>query len=90
MATVDVISGGRADIGFVRGVPQETIAVNSTAIDMRERFWESLDLIMKAFTTHDGPFSWEGEYFHHRKVNLWPRPYQPPHPPIWSPTTGTA
>ena len=90
MATVDVISGGRADIGFVRGVPQETIAVNSSAVDMRDRFWESLDLIMKAFTTHDGPFSWEGEYFHHREVNLWPRPYQQPHPPIWSPTTGTA
>jgi alkanesulfonate monooxygenase SsuD/methylene tetrahydromethanopterin reductase-like flavin-dependent oxidoreductase (luciferase family) len=39
-----------------------------------------------AFTTHDGPFNWEGEYFHHRAVNLWPRPYQQPHPPIWSPT----
>ena len=90
MAMIDVISGGRADIGFVRGVPQEVIAVNSSAVDMRDRFWESVDLIMKAFTTHDGPFSWEGDYFHHRNVNLWPRPYQTPHPPIWSPTTGAA
>jgi alkanesulfonate monooxygenase SsuD/methylene tetrahydromethanopterin reductase-like flavin-dependent oxidoreductase (luciferase family) len=90
MAMIDVISGGRTDIGFVRGVPQEVIAVNSTAIDMRDRFWESVDLIMKAFTTHDGPFNWEGEYFHHRNVNLWPRPFQTPHPPIWSPTTGAA
>lgn len=90
MAQIDVISGGRADVGFVRGVPQEVIAVNSTAVDMRDRFWEAVDLIMKAFTTHDGPFSWEGEYYHHRNVNLWPRPYQTPHPPIWSPTTGAA
>jgi alkanesulfonate monooxygenase SsuD/methylene tetrahydromethanopterin reductase-like flavin-dependent oxidoreductase (luciferase family) len=90
MATVDIISRGRADVGFVRGVPQESIAVNSSAVDMRERFWEAVDLIMKAFTTHDGPFSWEGKYFHHREVNLWPRPYQQPHPPIWSPTTGAA
>jgi alkanesulfonate monooxygenase SsuD/methylene tetrahydromethanopterin reductase-like flavin-dependent oxidoreductase (luciferase family) len=90
MATVDVISGGRTDIGFVRGVPQETIAVNSTAVDARDRFWEAVDLIMKAFTTHDGPFNWEGEYFHHREVNLWPRPYQLPHPPIWSPTTSSS
>jgi alkanesulfonate monooxygenase SsuD/methylene tetrahydromethanopterin reductase-like flavin-dependent oxidoreductase (luciferase family) len=90
MATVDVISGGRADVGFVRGVPQESIAVNSSAVDMRERFWEAVDLIMKAFTTHDGPFNWEGRYYHHRAVNLWPRPYQQPHPPIWSPTTGAA
>jgi alkanesulfonate monooxygenase SsuD/methylene tetrahydromethanopterin reductase-like flavin-dependent oxidoreductase (luciferase family) len=90
MATVDVISRGRADVGFVRGVPQESIAVNSSAVDMRERFWEAVDLITKAFTTHDGPFSWEGKYFHHRQVNLWPRPYQQPAPPIWSPTTGAA
>ena len=26
---------------------------------------------------------WEGKYFHHRAVNIWPRPYQEPHPPIW-------
>jgi len=90
MATVDVISRGRTDVGFVRGVPQECIAVNSSAVDMRERFWEAVDLIMKAFTTHDGPFNWEGTYYHHRAVNLWPRPYQQPHPPIWSPTTGAA
>jgi alkanesulfonate monooxygenase SsuD/methylene tetrahydromethanopterin reductase-like flavin-dependent oxidoreductase (luciferase family) len=90
MAMIDVISGGRADVGFVRGVPQEVIAVNSSAVDMRDRFWEAVDLVMKAFTTHDGPFNWEGRYFHHRNVNLWPRPYQTPHPPIWSPTTGAA
>ncbi|OJU82948.1 MAG: hypothetical protein BGO11_20515 [Solirubrobacterales bacterium 70-9] len=90
MATVDVISGGRADVGFVKGVPQESIAVNSSAVDMKDRFWEAVDLIMKAFTTHDGPFSWEGEHYHHREVNLWPRPYQTPHPPIWSPTTSAA
>lgn len=90
MATVDVISGGRVDVGFVRGVPQETFAVNSNAVDMRERFWEAVDMIMKAFTTHDGVFSWEGEHFHHREINLWPRPYQQPHPPIWSPTQSAA
>jgi alkanesulfonate monooxygenase SsuD/methylene tetrahydromethanopterin reductase-like flavin-dependent oxidoreductase (luciferase family) len=90
MATVDIISRGRVDCGFVRGVPQECIAVNSSAVDMRDRYWEAVDLIMKAFTTHDGPFSWEGRYFHHRQVNLWPRPYQDPHPPIWSPTTSAA
>jgi alkanesulfonate monooxygenase SsuD/methylene tetrahydromethanopterin reductase-like flavin-dependent oxidoreductase (luciferase family) len=90
MATVDVISQGRADVGFVRGIPQEVIAVNSSAIDMRSRFWEAVDLIVQAWTTHDGPFNWEGEHFHHRQVNIWPRPYQQPHPPIWMPTTSTS
>jgi alkanesulfonate monooxygenase SsuD/methylene tetrahydromethanopterin reductase-like flavin-dependent oxidoreductase (luciferase family) len=50
---------------------------------MSERFWEAHDLIIKAWTSHDGPFNWEGRYFHHRQVNIWPRPYQGPHPPVW-------
>ena len=33
---------------------------------MNERQWEALDLIVKAWTTHDGPFSHEGRFFHHR------------------------
>jgi alkanesulfonate monooxygenase SsuD/methylene tetrahydromethanopterin reductase-like flavin-dependent oxidoreductase (luciferase family) len=45
--------------------------------------WEAHDLILKAWTTHDGPFNWEGRYFNYRNVNIWPRPYQQPHPPIW-------
>ena len=43
---------------------------------------------MKALTTHDGPFNWESENFQYRQVNIWPRPYQQPHPPVWS-TTGS-
>ena len=31
MAMVDVISGGRLECGFVRGVPYEMSAINSTA-----------------------------------------------------------
>lgn len=86
-AMVDVISRGRLDVGFVRGVPFETAATNNSAVNMRERMWEAHDLIIKAWTSHDGPFSWEGKYFHHRQVNIWPRPYQTPHPDIWIPTT---
>jgi alkanesulfonate monooxygenase SsuD/methylene tetrahydromethanopterin reductase-like flavin-dependent oxidoreductase (luciferase family) len=83
MAMVDNLSRGRVEVGFVRGVPYEISAVNSNPVRMSERFWEAHDLIMKAWTTHDGPFSWEGRYFHHRQVNIWPRPYQEPHPPVW-------
>ena len=50
---------------------------------MTDRFWEAHDLILKAMTTHDGPFRWEGEFFQYRSVNIWPRPYQQPHPPVW-------
>jgi alkanesulfonate monooxygenase SsuD/methylene tetrahydromethanopterin reductase-like flavin-dependent oxidoreductase (luciferase family) len=89
MAMIDVISRGRLDCGFIRGVPFELSAQNSNPMRMAERLWEAHDLIVKAWTTHDGPFNWEGRYFHHRQINIWPRPYQQPHPPIWAPSTGS-
>jgi alkanesulfonate monooxygenase SsuD/methylene tetrahydromethanopterin reductase-like flavin-dependent oxidoreductase (luciferase family) len=90
MALVDVMSRGRVEAGFVRGVPYEIAAANSNPVRMNERHWEALDLIVKAWTTHDGPFSHEGRFFHHRNVNIWPRPYQKPHPPIWISTTSAS
>ncbi len=87
MAMVDVLSRGRVECGFVRSVPYEIAAGNSNPVRLRERMCEALDLIVKAWTTHDGPFSFEGEFFHHRMVNIWPRPYQQPHPPIWIAST---
>ncbi len=87
MALVDVLSRGRLECGFVRGVPYEILPANSNPVRMNERQWEAIDLIIKAWTTHDGPASHEGRFFHHRNINIWPRPYQTPHPPIWISTT---
>ena len=87
MAMVDVISGGRLEMGFIKGVPYESAPANSNPVRMMDRFWESHDLIVKALSTRDGPFNFEGEFFHHRSVNVWPRPFQDPHPPVWSSTS---
>jgi len=87
MAMVDVMSRGRLECGFVRSVPYEISAGNSNPVRLFERMWEAHDLIVKAWTHHDGPFSFEGQFFHHRMVNIWPRPYQQPHPPIWVAST---
>lgn len=83
MAMIDCISRGRLDVGFVRGVPYEVFAANSNPTQTVERLWEGLDLIVKAWTTHDGPFNFEGKHWHKRQVNIWPRPYQTPHPQVW-------
>ena len=82
---IDVISRGRVEMGFVKGVPFEISPANSNPADLMERFWEAHDLILKAMQTQDGPFNWEGTHFHYRSVNIWPRPYQQPHPPVWMP-----
>ena len=84
MAIIDVISRGRLEMGFIKGVPYEIVPSNARPVRVMDRFWEAHDLILKAMTTHDGPFSWEGEHFQYRSVNIWPRPYQQPHPPVWS------
>lgn len=90
MALVDMLSHGRLEAGFVRGVPYEISAGNSNPVRTNERFAEALDLIIKAWTSHDGPFSHEGRFFHHRQINIWPRPFQSPHPPVWISTTTPA
>jgi alkanesulfonate monooxygenase SsuD/methylene tetrahydromethanopterin reductase-like flavin-dependent oxidoreductase (luciferase family) len=86
MAVIDNISRGRLEAGFVKSVPYEILPANSSSLGMTDRLWESTELIIKAWTTHDGPFSWQGHY-HYRNVNIWPRPYQQPHPPIWMTTS---
>jgi len=86
MAMIDNISYGRLECGFVRGVPYELFASNANPTETGERLWESIDLVIRAWTSHDGPFNYEGRWIHKRQVNVWPRPYQQPHPPVW--TTG--
>lgn len=87
MALADILSKGRIEVGFVRGVPYEIAPANSNPVRMNERQWEAIELIVKAWTNHDGPISHEGRFFHHRSINIWPRPYQDPHPPVWVSTT---
>ena len=82
---IDVISRGRVEMGFVKGVPYEIAPANTNPVLLMERFWEAHDLILKAMQSHDGPFSWEGTHFHYRAFNVWPRPWQQPHPPVWTP-----
>jgi alkanesulfonate monooxygenase SsuD/methylene tetrahydromethanopterin reductase-like flavin-dependent oxidoreductase (luciferase family) len=83
-ATADVISRGRLDIGFVKSGDSEMVSGNANPVGFVDRFWEAIDLITKTLTSHDGPFSWEGRHYTHRHVNIWPPPYQRPHPPLWA------
>ena len=87
-AMIDVISGGRLISGFVRGIGAEyhSFGVNPTI--SHDRFHEAHDLIVRAWT-EPGPFSFQGRHYRQQYVNLWPRPLQKPHPPIWIPSQGS-
>ena len=65
---------GRLEIGFVKSGATEMVSGDANPMRIREREWEAIDLIEKTLTTHDGPFSWEGKFFIHPHVNIWPRP----------------
>jgi alkanesulfonate monooxygenase SsuD/methylene tetrahydromethanopterin reductase-like flavin-dependent oxidoreductase (luciferase family) len=86
-ATTDVISRGRLEIGFVKSGGTELASGDANPVRIREREWEAIDLIEKALTYHDGPFSWEGKFFSHPHVNIWPRPWQQPRPDFWAATS---
>ena len=88
IAMLDVITGGRIVSGQVVGTGNEFFSYNVNPTYARERFHEAHDLILKAWT-HPGPFAWEGTHYRFRYVNVWPRPMQQPHPPVWIPGSGS-
>ncbi len=87
-AMLDCISGGRLVAGFPTGLPTDAVICNAVVpVEQRERFREALALVTKAWSAKDF-FAWNGKHYQLGMVNLWPRPIQQPHPPIWIPGSG--
>jgi alkanesulfonate monooxygenase SsuD/methylene tetrahydromethanopterin reductase-like flavin-dependent oxidoreductase (luciferase family) len=84
-AMIDCISGGRLVAGMPLGSPMDANMIYGIPpIEQRERYYEAHDLIIKAWTSRE-MFAWNGKYQKLGMVNLWPRPVQTPHPPVWVP-----
>jgi alkanesulfonate monooxygenase SsuD/methylene tetrahydromethanopterin reductase-like flavin-dependent oxidoreductase (luciferase family) len=88
IAMLDHLTGGRVVSGFVRGIGWEYFAHSVNPTRSRSRFNEAHDLIIKAWTSEE-MFQWIGDNYEYRYVNLWPRPLQQPHPPIYIPGAGS-
>jgi alkanesulfonate monooxygenase SsuD/methylene tetrahydromethanopterin reductase-like flavin-dependent oxidoreductase (luciferase family) len=87
-AILDCISGGRLVAGFPTGLPTDaTISNGVVPVEQRERYREALALVKKAWAAKE-TFAWNGKHYQLGMVNLWPRPIQQPHPPIWIPGSG--
>lgn len=88
-AMLDCISGGRLVAGMPLGSSMDVnFGYGITPIEQRERFREAHDLIIQAWT-RDDIFSFNGKYTQLRYVNIWPKPIQKPHPPVWVPGEGS-
>ncbi|HKX06750.1 MAG TPA: LLM class flavin-dependent oxidoreductase [Stellaceae bacterium] len=88
-AMIDCISGGRLIAGFPVGTPMDTCyAYGQNPSMLRDRYREAHDLVMRAWTERE-TFAFNGRFNQQRYVNVWPRPVQQPHPPIWIPGGGS-
>ncbi len=88
-AMLDCISGGRLVAGFPVGTPMDTcFCYGQNPSKLRERYYEAHDLVMRAWQDPE-PFTWNGRFNKLRYVNIWPRPVQKPHPPVWIPGGGS-
>jgi len=86
---IDCLSGGRLVAGFPTGLPTDaTISNGIVPIEQRERYREALDLVLRAWQARE-LFTWNGKHYQLPAVNLWPRPIQQPHPPVWVPGSGS-
>ena len=88
-AMLDCISGGRLVAGMPLGSSSDVnFCAGISPIEQRERYREAHDLIIQAWT-RDDVFAFNGKYTQLRYVNVWPKPIQKPHPPVWIPGSGS-
>src|SRR5689334_13181824 len=83
IATLDVLSGGRVDLGIGVGwMREEFEALGYDYFDRRGAVTDEQVRAMKALWTEDVA-AFEGEFFRFQPVGAHPHPIQRPHPPIW-------
>ena len=82
LAMLDSMSGGRLEVLFLRGTPNEHKTYDTRAEDTRRMTQEGIDLVLKALTESE-PFSWHSEHYDFSHIAVWPRPLQRPHPPVY-------
>ena len=79
---VDILSGGRFDLGVGQGYRAEEFAsLNIPRRERSARMAEGIELIHRLFTERD--VSFEGKYTQVSGLTLFPRPVQASGPPIW-------
>lgn len=82
IATADVLTSGRLDVGLGRGYqPYEFERLGLTIEQSRARWEEAVDIILKALT--EETFAYQGTYYQIPDTTVLPRPVQKPLPPLF-------
>jgi alkanesulfonate monooxygenase SsuD/methylene tetrahydromethanopterin reductase-like flavin-dependent oxidoreductase (luciferase family) len=82
LAVLDVVSGGRLDVGIGRGgTLQDYQTFQSDRADARARVEEGIALMQRAWS--GAPFDFAGRFHAAEELHVRPRPVQRPHPPLF-------
>ncbi|MBM3942748.1 MAG: LLM class flavin-dependent oxidoreductase [SAR202 cluster bacterium] len=82
VATLDLLSGGRAVFGIGRGSnPSHYEGYGIPMSEGRDRFQEALDFVLQAWATDSLDF--QGRYYQAHGLQVTPKPCQQPHPPVY-------
>ena len=82
LAVLDVVSGGRLDVGIGRGgTLQDYQTFQSDRGDSRARVEEGIALMRECWSGR--PFSFEGRFHTAERLHVRPCPRQRPHPPLF-------
>jgi probable F420-dependent oxidoreductase len=81
VASLDVISGGRFELGIGYGWNVEEMRNHGVDFKQRREILREHVLLMKALWTQDEA-EFSGKYVKFEKSWAWPKPVQKPHPPI--------
>jgi alkanesulfonate monooxygenase SsuD/methylene tetrahydromethanopterin reductase-like flavin-dependent oxidoreductase (luciferase family) len=82
LAVLDVVSGGRLDVGIGRGgTLQDYQTFQSDRADARARVEEGIALLQQSWS--GAPFDFQGRFHSAERVHVRPRPAQRPHPPLF-------
>ncbi len=83
-ATLDLLSGGRFELGIGTGFLKAEYDQAGIAFDLPgarvDRFAESLTVLKGLFA--DAPFTFSGEHYRLTDFDSFPKPVQRPHPPL--------
>jgi len=82
LAVLDVVSGGRLDVGIGRGgTLQDYRTFQSDRGDSRARVEEGIALMQRSWS--GAPFDFQGRFHSAERLHVRPRPVQRPHPPLF-------
>jgi alkanesulfonate monooxygenase SsuD/methylene tetrahydromethanopterin reductase-like flavin-dependent oxidoreductase (luciferase family) len=83
VATLDLLSKGRLDLGIGKGYRHSEFKGFQVAPEEAEaRFEEALEVMTRAWTTRKR-FSHKGRFWHFEDIVVEPPPAQTPYPPLW-------